>query len=222
MTIRRAWKPALVTVLVLPLVPATARAGGSSTFRVFHSPSAVVIVDGTTATPYPSTIDVAGMTGTLTAVTIGWLNFEHVAPRDTDALLVSPSGASVVLFSDACGLPDMINVQLVFDDAAPGPLPMDPPTACVSGAYQPSDWDLGPGDVFPPPAPPAPWGTTLAGLLGGSPNGAWSLYLVDDLAVGDPPGRIDEWTLTLVTDPDVLFFDGFETADTSRWSAALL
>lgn len=210
-----AW-PWAGTALAL-LAPALAGAAAQSS-GVFRSPGAVVIVDGTQAVPYPSTIEVSGLAGPLTGILVGFADFEHVSPRDTDALLVSPTGATAIVLSDACGLVDMINVNLVFDDAAPGPLPLDPAVACAAGGYQPTDY--APADTFPPPAPPGPWGTTLTGFLGASPNGTWSLYVFDDLAVGDPPGRIEWWTLTLTTDPGYLFGDGFETRNTSRWSTA--
>ena len=216
------WPAVAVVLLALPGgAPAPAAPGAVLSAGTFRSATAVIIVDGTTAVPYPSTIEVTGLAGPLTGILVGFREFEHVSPRDTDALLVSPSGATAIVMSDACGLPNMINVNLVFDDGAAGPLPADPAVACTAGGYQLSDWPLGPADSFPAPAPAGPWGAALAGFLGVSPNGTWSLYVVDDLALGEPPGRIEWWTLTLTTDPGPLFLDDFETGNLVRWSSAV-
>jgi hypothetical protein len=205
---------ALVAALALGAPPpAPGAVLGSGTFR---SPTAVIVLDGTPGVPYPSTIEVAGLGGALTGVVAGFADFEHLSPRDTDALLVSPAGTAVLLMADACGLVDMINVNLVFDDAAATALPEDGP--CPAAGYRPSDY--APADVFPAPAPPGPWASALAPLLGEDPNGTWSLYVVDDLGVGDS-GRIEWWTLTLTTDPGFLFGDGFETGNAARWTAAV-
>jgi hypothetical protein len=205
------------TLAVLASGPAFATAA------VFRSAGAIVISDVGTppipAIPYPSTIEVSGLPDALTGITVGFRELEHVSPRDVDVLLVAPSGATAILMSDACGLVDMVNVNLVFDDGAPGPLPQVTPPGCAAGGYQPTDYT--PADDFPAPAPPAPWGSTLAGFLGASPDGTWSLYVVDDLSVGEPAGRIEWWTLTLTTDPGPLFLDGFETGNLVRWSSAV-
>ena len=205
---------ALRAAAPVPGAPAGELASGT-----FRSATAVVILDGTMGVPYPSTVEVSGLAGVLTGILVGFADFEHVSPRDTDALLVSPSGATAIVLSDACGLADMINVNLVFDDGAAAPLPASGP--CPAGGYQPTDWTSTPPDAFPPPAPAGPWGTTFAGLLGASPNGTWSLYVFDDVTAGDPAGRIEWWTLTLTTDPGPLFLDGFETGNVARWSAAV-
>jgi hypothetical protein len=204
--------------LLVVLSPFPVVCGAQEAAGTFRSPTAVIVLDGAPAVPYPSTIEVSGLPGLLTGITVGFADFEHVSPRDIDALVVAPSGAAALVLSDACGLADMINVDLVFDDAAPGPLPDVGP--CPAGAYQPTDWSLGPADAFPAPAPAGPWGTALAGFLGESPNGTWSLFAVDDLAVGDA-GRIEWWYLTLTTDPGYLFTDGFELGSPARWSAAV-
>ena len=86
---------------------------------------AVVINDhdvsnnATTATPYPSTISIiGGRAGTVTKVRVGLNGFTAVRPDDVDMLLVSPSGATFILFSDVGGLSAVGPVTLTLDDAA--------------------------------------------------------------------------------------------------------
>ena len=52
-------------------------------------------------------------------------------------------------------------------------------------------------DDFPPPAPPPGPDDALSTFDGGSPNGAWNLYLVDD--AGFDMGSITSWSLTITT-----------------------
>src|SRR3712207_7848809 len=52
---------------------------------------------------YPSEIAVSGLTGPITDVTVTLHRFGHDFASDVDILLVSPSGKSVILMSDACG-----------------------------------------------------------------------------------------------------------------------
>ncbi len=54
------------------------------------------------ASPYPSTINVAGLGGTVTRVTVTLNGLRHTFPDDLDILLVGPGG-SVILMSDAGG-----------------------------------------------------------------------------------------------------------------------
>lgn len=145
------------------------------------------------ATPYPSTISVSGMSGTVTDVNVTLNDLvSQFDPPDDDILLVGPDGKSVMLMSDACGDNDNENpitsaVTITFDDQAPAPLPADAP--CSSGTFRPidDDDDSGefpahghPDDAFPGgPTPPA--GTLpLSTFNRSDPNGAWNLYMVDD------------------------------------------
>lgn len=207
------WRWAVATALVALLAAAPVHPAEAGSFR---SPGAVILVDGVPAVPYPSQIEVSGLTGTLTGVVVGFADVEHVSPRDADALLVSPAGTAVLLMSDACGLVDMVNIDLAFEDAAPTPLPAAGP--CAAGSFQPSDY--APADDFPAPAPAGPWGAMLSDFLGTDPNGTWSLYALDDLAVGDS-GRIEWWYLAFTTGDGPLLVDGFELGSTARWSAAV-
>ena len=74
------------------------------------------------ATPYPSTIDVTGVGGTITNVTLRLNDLSHTFPDDIDMLLVGPAGQKVVIFSDAGGGNSLNNVTVTLHDAAQFPL----------------------------------------------------------------------------------------------------
>lgn len=160
-----------------------------------------------TSTPYPSTIDVSGIDGTLRNLSVRFDKLTEPRIQDLDMLLVGPGGnAKMVIISDAAN--NAVNNAVVTLDDAGAPFP-DPLT---SGVFRPRSFTAQVGfdqDAFFPPAPsapysqPAPQGTdTFASVFsGGTPNGSWSLYVIDDFGVG-PGGNIaGGWALTL----DVLF-----------------
>ena len=139
--------------------------------------ASIAIAAAGTANPYPSSIQVAGLAGTVTGVTVNLENFSHAAPDDVDVLLVAPNGRRIVLMSDAGGALPANNLSLTFTDAAASGLPDGSPLA--SGIFKPTNYDE--ADTFPSPAPQgAPSGTTLGAFYGTNPNGTWSLYVVDD------------------------------------------
>ena len=150
------------------------------------------------ASPYPSTIAVSGMAGAVSAVTVAFNGVTHSTLNDVDALLVSPTGANLVVLSDigdpTSSLAFANNATLTFSDSAGGSVPIgNVPT----GTYLPTN--NGGGDAFPAPAPAPSSQTTLGGAFGGiDPNGTWSLYIVDD-ATGDIGVMNGGWSLTITT-----------------------
>jgi uncharacterized delta-60 repeat protein/uncharacterized repeat protein (TIGR01451 family) len=161
---------------------------------VYSNPAPITILDLTNASPYPSSITVTGLVGTVTKVVATVTNLYHQSPDDIDMLLAGPTGASTMLMSDAGGGNFITNVTLTFDDAAAGFLPDS--SQIASGTNKPTNFLL--ADLLPSPAPPSPWGSTLASFNGTDPNGLWSLYIVDDLAIMS--GAITRgWSLVLTT-----------------------
>ncbi len=146
------------------------------------------------ATPYPSAIAVAGLSGTVSKLTVTLTNFCHTWPSDVGALLVGPSGQKVVLFANVGGGYKLTNVMLTFDDAATATLPTS--KQIVSGSYKPTN--AGTGKVYPSPAPGAPYATALAAFNGSNPNGTWSLYVVDTVA-GDSGTIKGGWSMNIVS-----------------------
>jgi len=160
----------------------------------FTNSSSIEIPDHGIATPYPSTIAVSGVTGLVSKVTVALQGLTHAFPDDVNVLLVGPAGQKLVLMSDAGGGHSVTNVTLTFDDDASSPLPDS--GQIYTGTYLPTDYE--PGDSFPPPAPDGPVGSALSVFNDNSPNGTWSLYVLDD-ATGDAGTIGQGWALTLTT-----------------------
>lgn len=149
------------------------------------------------ANPYPATVMVSGLTGNTTKVTATINMFNHTFPSDVDVLLVSPTGQTVLLFSDVGGSTPITNITLTLDDAAAMALGTGP---LVSGTFRPTNIaDTLGTDVFAAPAPPAPYGTMMSAFNGASPNGTWSLYVRDDFS-GDIGNFNGGFSLTITTD----------------------
>ena len=161
---------------------------------------------GAPANPYPSNILAAGLSGTVTNVRVTLNNFSHTFPSDVDVLLVGPGGQKFALLSDVIGGTDAVNITWVLDDAGATIIPAA--GTPVSGTFRPTN--IGTGDVFPAPAPAAPYqfpatagAATFASVFGGSnPNGTWSLYVVDDAGI-DTGTIAGGWTLAITTETPV-------------------
>lgn len=144
------------------------------------------------ASPYPSTININNLAGTITKATVTISNLSHAASYDVDLLLVSPDGTAVILMANA-GDFAVTNLTLTFDDAANKPLPLN--GQLTNGTYHPSTY--APRNL-PFPAPLGPYSTNLATFIGSSPNGTWSLF-VNDAVSGNFGGITNGWNLKLVT-----------------------
>lgn len=175
--------------------------GSSTSTAYFFVTEAVNLVCNTTpvtipssgaATPYPSSISVSGYGNNLSDVNVHLLGLSHTWPDDIDMLLVGPQGQNLIIMSDVGGNIDLVDVNLILDDAAAGPMPDSGPI--TSGTYRPTN--IGAGDTFPAPAPAPSSATTLATFNSTDPNGTWSLYIVDD-ASGDLGNMAGGWCLEL-------------------------
>ena len=177
-------------------------AGGSGT-QTFSAPAAITIRDNTTATPYPASVNVSGMSGTISKVVVKINGLTHAFARDIDMLLVGPAGQKVMLMSDAGGNLAVSNATVTFDATAAAAVPQT--TAIATGTYRPTDYTFGgTTDNFPAPGPapaasPAtPYPADLAVFNGTSPNGTWNLFVLDD-GTGDVGNVSGGYTLTIVT-----------------------
>lgn len=164
------------------------------------------------ANPYPSTINVSGLqpiaaTGSHVTLTIN--NFSRPSGRtdDIDMLLVGPTGASLIFWSDVGGnATGAVNVTITLSDTASAYLP--DATTLTSGTFKPTN-ESTPQDNFPAPAPTGthgdPGGATRGAgtdtfateFNGTNPNGTWSLYVVDDVLSMDTVGSIGSWSLNI-------------------------
>lgn len=174
---------------------------------VFTNPGGLTIPDAPgTSIPYPSNIQVSGLSGSISKVTLTLTNATFPVTNHFNFLLVGPGGQTFVFMSDAGGAVASNNVTLTFDDAAGSLLPNS--GAITSGTYRPTDYAAD-TENFPAPAPSAPYNTaapngvgTFASIFGGAaPNGTWSLYPIDDSG-GGANGTIGSWSLTFITSGD--------------------
>lgn len=189
-------------------LPVRAAADGPTTFS--NTDSIAIPATGSAnqigpASPYPSNISVSGMTGAVTKVTVTFHGLTHGALGDVDAMVVAPNGENLVVLSDV-GDPNQLvtatNINLTFDDSAPGPVPAQ--VVVPSGTYRPTNTNAGGAtDSFPSPAPTPSNQTTLAGafvgLTGSGLNGTWRLFVVDD-ATGDVGEMAGGWSLAITTE----------------------
>ena len=169
---------------------------------LFPDPEIITIPSGGPATPYPSTVAVSGLSGTIVDVNVSIIGFGHTWPGDVDVLLVGPFGQTAVLMADAGGSTSVSNADLTFDDSAtasvPSPIPSD-----ALGIYKPTSQE---GFGGPAPAPAGPYGSALSIFDGTNPNGTWSLFVFDD-AQGYSGSIASGWRLDIATDgPTVTSF----------------
>lgn len=174
-----------------PTPTATPGAGGTQTFA---NAGSISVPTSGNASPYPSTISVSGMSGTVSKVVVRLKGLTHTFPDDLDMLLVSPGGQKLLLMSDAGGSGDVNGITLTFDAAAASTLANS--NQISAGTYRPTNY--GSGDTFPSPAPGTPYASALSTFNGSNPNGAWSLYVRDD-ASGDGGSLAQGWELTITT-----------------------
>lgn len=169
--------------------------------QLFTNSTAITIRDNNTASPYPSPIAISGFIGNISKITATLNGFQHSFPADVDVLLVhNESGKKVLLMSDAGSGNAVTGLSLRFDQTEANAIPLAGPLA--SGRYKPANYNDGTADVFAAPAPAAPYAETLDAFKGVSPNGTWSLYVVDD-TTSDSGQIANGWTLGITTEPFV-------------------
>ncbi|WP_197705457.1 S8 family serine peptidase, partial [Dolichospermum compactum] len=175
---------------------ATGTIVSEETLPIFTNPNNISIPDSGAGNPYPSIINVSGLTGNITSLKVTLTNLSHTYTDDIDVLLVSPTGAKSLLMSDVGGVNDLQNVTLTFDPTATANLPDG--EQITSGSYKPTDF--GSGDLFNSPAPVGPYGTDFSVFNNTNPNGNWSLYVMDD-AGGDVGSIAGGWSMLIGTTP---------------------
>jgi subtilisin-like proprotein convertase family protein len=165
---------------------------------VVASSAPITIADNAKANPYPSTVTVTNVNGSVNRVTVTLTGLTHPFPDDIDVLLVGPNGQGVVLMSDAGAggsAQTALNAAwLIFDDGATANLPDAAPIIPFNN-YKPTNYEIK-SDEFASPAPQGTYATSLtAAFQGINPNGTWSLYVQDD----SPPdaGTLQGWILNI-------------------------
>ncbi len=165
---------------------------------VVSSTTPITIVDNSRANPYPSSLVVSNVNGTVNKVTVTLTGLTHPFPDDVDVLLVGPNGQGVVLMSDAGagGSPQtaLSDTWLIFDDASADSLPDAAPITPFH-TYKPTNFEVS-NTEFLSPAPQGAYAATLnAAFQGINPNGTWSLYVQDDAS--PDAGSLQGWILNI-------------------------
>lgn len=167
------------------------------TVQSFSQGSTIIVPAGSpaittgNASPYPSLVTVSGLpTSGVSVKSVKLGNINHTFPDDVDVVLVSPTGQSVILMSDAGGGAAIVGLDYTFDDAAATTLA--DATLSPQGSYKPTNF--GATDNFPAPGPGSltQASPTLASFTGNQ-NGDWKLYVVDDQA--NAVGYIGNWSI---------------------------
>ena len=104
----------------------------------FSNTAPITINDNAAATPYPSTINVSGVSGTVVNTAVTWTNVSHTSPADIDALLVAPNQFDTLFMANAGGQNAINHVTLQFDDAATNSLPQN--GQITNGVYRPTGY----------------------------------------------------------------------------------
>jgi hypothetical protein len=187
---------ALMVLAVVFAVPAYAET------REFENTTALQVPAAKPASLYPSSIDVSGLSGPGTEVTVTLHGLSHENLKDLAVLLVGPGGSrGVVLMASydprSSGSFAASNANPTFTDQgepvecslSDGLLPNFP----SERNYEP--FNCGLAAPLPAPAPHEPYGY---GLVGQGTNGVWSLYVDDE--VGGQEGSIaGGWSLHIST-----------------------
>lgn len=140
---------------------------------------------GGQANPYPSAIRVAGLRRiTDLDVTVRFAN--HTDPDDLDVVLVGPSGRSAILWSDAGGANEMTGVTLTFADDNEAPVFLPDNGQITARTYRTSNYEVGADDW---PGVNQNNNRLLSTFYGPRPNGAWRLYVFDDVEQPDTGDR---------------------------------
>jgi hypothetical protein len=204
------FRATLVTSLLLLAAPGLVAAAAAETRTFLNTDPEFPVGDANglfgPAAHYPSTIAVSGVPGTVTKVTATVIGLGSSSPDDIDMALVGPDGAQVMLMSDACGLnpSGLSELTLTFDDAAPSFLSDNGP--CGPGQVEtakPTNYENPELDDFSKEGggPPPPYTNALSALAGGSPDGSWNLFVLDDNSGGFVGFTFDAWALNLEIEP---------------------
>jgi subtilisin-like proprotein convertase family protein len=172
------------------------------TDRTFCNPGRIATPAGVGAsTPYPSNIFVSGLAGQITKVTARLRGITHTESQDLDILLSGPTPArNLFLLSDVGRNADAVtNADVVFDDAAPTLVP----SPIANGTYRPTRAADESAEAMPGAAPAPSSATELGTFDGQSPEGTWSLWVVDD-ALGGFGSISGGWCLTITAEVETV------------------
>jgi subtilisin-like proprotein convertase family protein len=147
------------------------------------------------STPYPSTVSVSGLSGTISNIKLNVNNLSHTWPDDIDAVLFGPTGAHSIIFTDAIGGSGGVTARNYTFQIGSTALPLTGLPA--SGTYG----VVNGGSYNGTGTPSAVNSANLNNFVGTNPNGTWSLYFFDD--TGGDQGTVGSWSIEITTQPSM-------------------
>jgi subtilisin-like proprotein convertase family protein len=170
MQVHTVFKAAAVSLVAL-----LASAGALA--QTYTNTTPITIPANGSGSPYPSTINVSGGPATIQFVTVTVRGLQHTNLADVDILLVSPGGQRIQLMDSPITNAPAPGIEVSFVSA--GGIAQNPVIAGIvdQGVYAPSGGAI----AFPLPAPGLPYASTFGGVIGTNANGAWSLYVRDNV-----------------------------------------
>jgi subtilisin-like proprotein convertase family protein len=160
--------------------------------RAFHNAAPIQIPEFGMAHPYPSSIIVADLPGTIAEITVTLKDIDHTSLADIALLLVGPEGQNAVLLANAGETSPTSHLTLALNQGASNLIPV--PT--VSGLFKPTVRPPFPAFFSPAPPPSGVVGFDI--FHGTNPNGRWELFVIDQ-ATQDRGHIHAGWELTLAT-----------------------
>lgn len=157
----------------------------------FTNTAPIAVVDGGETS---SMINVTGLSGNVTNMTVTLSGLSHTYPDDlVFGLLNENTGVGLVLMSGVGGSSDISDIDIAFNDFAADTAPqsfMDGPLA--SGTYLVSNFNKYSFTFYDNVQ-------SLSGFFGKSGNASWRLF-VDDVFPADTGAIARGWSLTFTTD----------------------
>jgi hypothetical protein len=186
--------------LLLSALPASAAAAETRSF--LNTDGAFPSLDGGLSGPstsFPSTIEVTGVPGTVTDVTL--TAFELGANQDLDMVLVGPNGAQVMLMSDACSSSSLSSQVVTFTDAGSIFIPQLSCSSLSKASVKPTNYEPESDNLASAGGPAGPYTNSLSAFDGISPNGNWRLFMLDDTPLERVGFGMAGFTLNLEVEP---------------------
>lgn len=170
----------LPAIVLSALTGALTLSSSSAFAQVYSNNSPISIPASGTATPFPGTITVSGLSTNINSFRVRLKNFSHSFPADVVALVVAPSGQGYQVLNQNGEDVGVNNITLTFasDSAASLPVTLTSGTFAASGG----------NTTFAAPAGAVPRAASLGALSTGNPNGTWQLFVQD--LVGPDGGTI--------------------------------
>jgi len=149
-------------------------AGGVSVFASTDVPHPFDVPGDASTGTIESDLTVANAFGEITDVNVT-LDIDHTWDEDVEVILIAPNGTQVQLFSFVGGSGDDFDNTTLDDEAS---TPIASGSAPFSGSYIPA--------------------SALAAFDGLSPNGTWTLRVIDNW-IGLDSGTLNAWSLQIST-----------------------